>query len=70
MGSAFACEYFFQGEIRGRAQVLLDTLSRRGLSPSAENRSRIEACTDLVEVTGWLQKAITAEAIDEVFGQE
>jgi hypothetical protein len=49
-----------KGEARGRASALLDVLAARGFAVSAQDRSRITACTDAALVGRCLALAATA----------
>jgi hypothetical protein len=58
---------FAEGEARGKAGAVLRVLERRGVPVSSEQRDRILSCSDLVMFEAWLDRAVTAGSIDEVF---
>lgn len=62
------------GEKRGRAEgkreALLTILTERGLAPTAAERARIEACTDIATLDRLVQRAITAESVAQALGSE
>jgi hypothetical protein len=41
-------------------------LARRQLTPSQDDDTRIEACTDLATLEGWLDRAVTAVSVSDV----
>jgi Fe-S-cluster containining protein len=53
------------GELEGRRLALLTILDARGMAPSAAASSRI-ASADVVTLDGWIRKAATATALEEV----
>ncbi|MFC4015673.1 hypothetical protein ACFOY2_51275 [Nonomuraea purpurea] len=55
------------GEARGEAKALLRILDVRGLPITDEARARIQECKDEETLFSWMDKAITATSIDEVF---
>jgi hypothetical protein len=68
--SDFARRYFGQGRAEGRAEALLTVLAARGLEVPDDARQRILSCTDLALLDTWLTKAITANSVSDVLGQE
>ena len=56
-----------EGRLEGEATAILRVLARRGLVVGEEHRSRILACTDLAILETWLDRAIAATSVDEVF---
>ncbi|MFB4319736.1 hypothetical protein [Actinomadura sp. 21ATH] len=56
-----------EGEARGKARAIVKILSARGLEPSEADRTRIQACTDKDQLDRWLDRAVTAETVDEIF---
>jgi hypothetical protein len=60
-----------RGEARGKTdakvKAVLDVLEVRQLPVSAEQRARIEACTDLALLDRWHRKAVTVSATSELF---
>jgi hypothetical protein len=65
--SDFARKHDAQGQARGRVSSILGFLEARGLSISDEQRARIEACSDLDVLDGWVRRAATIATIDELF---
>ena len=49
-----------------RASIVL-ALSRRGMAPDSAQRARLEGEARVEVLTRWLQRAITASHIDDVF---
>ncbi len=43
-------------------------LAGRQLTPSTDDDSRIDACTDLPTLERWLDRAITAFSVSDVLG--
>ncbi|MBK8257870.1 MAG: hypothetical protein IPK82_35030 [Polyangiaceae bacterium] len=66
--------FYKQGEARGEARgkavgeatALLRILERRGIAVPAEAREKIVTCTTTSTLETWLDRALTATAIDEV----
>jgi hypothetical protein len=56
-----------EGEVRGRADMLLRVLAARGLEVPATVRVRVLSCTDLSQLDAWGDRAVTATVLDEVF---
>lgn len=61
--SEFARGYFAQGE----AKAVLRVLDTRGIEVSEGARERIRACTDPEQVEVWLDRAVTAATVDDLF---
>jgi hypothetical protein len=57
-----------EGEAKGEAKAILKLLAKRGISMTEAHRERIMACTDLATLDSWFDRALTATAIDELFG--
>jgi predicted transposase YdaD len=55
-----------EGEAKGKADAVLKILMRRGLTPSADQRRRIVACTDLSTLERWLERSLSASSVDEL----
>ena len=55
-----------EGEAKGKADAVLKILMRRGLTPSADQRRRIVACTDLATLERWLERSLSASSVDEL----
>jgi hypothetical protein len=70
--SDFARHYFSSGEAKGkaegRADIVLAVLSVRGITVSESVRARITECTDLEQLEKWGRRAVTADSIEDVFG--
>jgi hypothetical protein len=54
-------------QAEGEAKALLTVLTTRGIDIPDDARDRITTCTDLDQLDSWLRRAVTANAIDEVF---
>ncbi|MEU2035568.1 hypothetical protein [Nocardia amamiensis] len=61
--SEFARRYYSRGE----AAALLRVLRTRGFTVSEATASRIAECTDLDQINTWIDRAVTADSLDEVF---
>ncbi len=61
------------GEARGRAEgakrALLTVLAARGLALSPEQRAQIETCIDMPTLDQWLERAVSAVSVDDLFGR-
>jgi hypothetical protein len=57
-----------KGEAKGEANMLLRVLAARGLAVTDDLRQRITSCTDTTQLETWFDRAITATALTEVFG--
>jgi len=57
-----------QGTVIGARQMLLDLLDARGLTPSVEQRDRIDREIVLPNLRAWHRRAATASSMDEVIG--
>ncbi len=51
----------------GKAEDVLAFLEARGINVSAEQKERIQACTDLELLHRWIRKAATITSADELF---
>jgi hypothetical protein len=56
-----------QGMQKGEAQALLLVLETRGLPIPEAARARILACDDTALLATWIQRAVTATSLDDVF---
>jgi hypothetical protein len=65
--SDFARHYFSQGEARGEARAVLAILTARGIDVADQARERIAACTDIERLDTWIQRAVTATTVDDLF---
>jgi len=59
-----------QGRADGEAEALALLLDARGLPLKAEQRARVEACSDRSELHAWLRRAATAESLADVFDDD
>jgi hypothetical protein len=55
-----------KGEAKGKAAALLKILTRRGLTPTAEQRRRIVKCADLAMLERWLDRSLSVSSVDEL----
>ncbi|MEX1365107.1 MAG: hypothetical protein AB1Z98_18400 [Nannocystaceae bacterium] len=69
--SDFLKEHIARGRTEGRTEGLREgtvrLLERRGLEPSAEQRQRLAACTDVAQLKRWFDRAVMAKTVAEVF---
>jgi hypothetical protein len=69
--SEFAKRYIALGREEGReeglAAALLRVLEARGWAVDTESAARIRACRDEARLSKWLQRAVTAPSLDEVW---
>lgn len=67
--SDFARRHFArgEGEAKGEAKAILRVLSARGVCVSDEVRERVTGCTDIVQLERWLDRAVVATSVDDVF---
>jgi len=67
----FARHYVFQGRAAGRieagVEAVLTVLKVRGIDVPEEARARITSCTSLDYLRAWVQDAVTADSIDDLF---
>jgi hypothetical protein len=56
-----------EGLVEGEVRALLQVLSGRGLRPSDEEEERITSCTDPDLVSLWINRALNARSVDEIF---
>ena len=69
--------YVFQGREegleRGRTEAkagdILTILDIRGIPVTDEARARVTGCTDLDQLDVWVRRAVTANAVDELFDE-
>lgn len=57
-----------EGKAEGKAEAVLRVLEVRGLPVSAEVRERVTSCADLGRLDVWLLRAVTAERVEDLFG--
>ena len=55
------------GALQGEAHALLRILERRGFALDASRRARVLACDDREVLDAWLDRAVTATYLQEVF---
>ncbi|MFF7652633.1 hypothetical protein ACFZCY_22925 [Streptomyces sp. NPDC007983] len=65
--SQHAQRAFAQVRAERAAEDVLRILSLRGLEVTAETRERIQSCTDLDVLGTWLDRAVTASRVEELF---
>ena len=58
-----------EGKAEGKREALLTILSARGLHVPVAQRKRIEECTRLATLDRWIEKAATADSVDEALGR-
>jgi len=56
-----------QGRARGQANSVLSVLRHRGVEVPPERERQIRFCDDLERLDAWLQRALTASHIDDLF---
>ena len=56
-----------RGELRARRQVLRAVLAARGFTLTAAQEARIEGGEEAAELDGWIVRATTAGAVEDVF---
>jgi hypothetical protein len=57
-----------RGQAEGEAKALLRVLAARGVPLSQDDRDKITACTDASTLETWLDRAVTATTMADVFG--
>jgi hypothetical protein len=55
-----------EGELTGKRSALLRILTRRGIAPTGESLTRIEACADAAILDRWIENAIGAATLADV----
>ncbi|QVQ50377.1 hypothetical protein J4H86_15710 [Spiractinospora alimapuensis] len=56
-----------EGQAEARAADVVRILEKRRVTVDAASRERILGCTDLHQLTQWFDRAITVEAVSELF---
>jgi hypothetical protein len=56
-----------QGLEQGERDAIFEVLRTRGLTPTEDEASRINASTDLDQIKTWLRKSVTAVKVSELF---
>jgi len=57
-----------KGKAEGKQEALLTFFSARGLRVPAAQRKRIEKCMRIATLDRWIEKAATADSVDEALG--
>jgi len=57
-----------EGEAKGEAKALLRVLAARDIKVDETDRDRILTCTDTATLDAWLDRAIVATTVEEIFG--
>jgi hypothetical protein len=55
------------GKLEGKAEAVIAVLTARGLQPSADQRVRVLACSDVGQIDRWLTLAVTSSSLDDMF---
>jgi hypothetical protein len=58
------------GRAESRAEDIVRILDRRGISVPQEAREQILSCTDIATLDSWLDRALTATAVSDLFAPE
>ncbi|NDL58598.1 hypothetical protein [Phytoactinopolyspora mesophila] len=56
-----------EGRVEGEARFVLRVLDRRGVEVSEDARQRIMSCNDHATLELWLDRALTAESVEDLF---
>lgn len=56
-----------KGKAEGKAEAILKVLGRRGIEVDDESRKRIESCTDLAVLDGWLDRSFDVASASDLF---
>jgi hypothetical protein len=65
--ASFEARMKAEGKAEGKAEAILRVLAKRGVAVPDEVRERISACVDLAMLEQWLDRAVTAASVDELF---
>ncbi|WP_181722236.1 hypothetical protein [Nocardia gipuzkoensis] len=57
-----------EGKAEGEAKALLTVLATRGFHVPEALAAEINACTDDARLTEWITRAVTADTLEEIFG--
>jgi hypothetical protein len=57
-----------ESKAEGEAEALLTVLATRGFHVPEALAPEINACTDDARLTEWITRAVTADTLEEVFG--
>lgn len=56
-----------EGHLKGQADAIARVLTRRGLELTPAQQARLAACDDAALLAGWLDRAVTASTVTDVF---
>lgn len=56
-----------EGRAQGEAKAVLRMLKKRHIPVDDVSRERIESCTDLTTLEGWLDRVLDITTVDELF---
>lgn len=56
-----------QGEAAGQARAILQILDKRGIAVDDDSREQIASCADLDTLAAWLDRALTAAQVSDLF---
>ncbi|MEU7743299.1 hypothetical protein [Nonomuraea sp. NPDC049158] len=56
-----------EGKVEGKAEAVIKILKARGISVPQDAHDRITRCTDLDQIEEWIDRAVTATALDDLF---
>jgi hypothetical protein len=59
-----------EGQAEARAEYIVRILDRRGIRVPQEAREQILSCTDIATLDSWLDRALTAVAVSDLFAPE
>ena len=65
--SPFAREHFGRGKCEGEADAVLKVLAVRRIEVPEAARARIRACTDTCQLDVWLERAVEATTVTDLF---
>ncbi|WP_166356371.1 hypothetical protein [Phytoactinopolyspora limicola] len=60
-------EGYIEGRVEGRARVVLRVLEYRGVEVPGDARERIMSGADEATLALWLDRALTAETVEDLF---
>ncbi|MFF7554600.1 hypothetical protein ACFZA9_17140 [Streptomyces olivaceus] len=63
-------EYWLEGRAKGKAEDILHILKVRGVEIPGSVRERVAECTDLDLLGTWLDRSLSIERAEELFGEE
>jgi hypothetical protein len=56
-----------RGQALGGARVLLRIIATRGLAMTPHYQAMVEDCTDLDQIEAWVDRAVLAATVEEIF---